>query len=55
MDGMALMRGAINGMMQALGDKQSTYMDPPLTNRPIQAGKVNMKASARMWMSPPHA
>ncbi|MBK9601569.1 MAG: S41 family peptidase [Anaerolineales bacterium] len=27
-DDMALMRGAINGMMQALGDKHSTYMDP---------------------------
>ena len=25
-DDMALMRGAINGMMQALGDKHSTYM-----------------------------
>lgn len=27
-DDLALMRGAINGMMQALGDKHSTYMDP---------------------------
>ena len=27
-DDIALMRGAINGMMQALGDKHSTYMDP---------------------------
>ena len=27
-DDVALMRGAINGMMQALGDKHSTYMDP---------------------------
>jgi carboxyl-terminal processing protease len=28
LDDVALMRGAINGMMQALGDKHSTYMDP---------------------------
>lgn len=27
-DNVALMRGAINGMMQALGDEHSTYMDP---------------------------
>jgi carboxyl-terminal processing protease len=27
-DDVALMRGAITGMMQALGDKHSTYMDP---------------------------
>ncbi|MFM8369430.1 MAG: S41 family peptidase [Chloroflexota bacterium] len=27
-DDIALMRGAINGMMQALGDQHSTYMDP---------------------------
>ncbi len=27
-DDVALMRGAINGMMQALGDKHSSYMDP---------------------------
>lgn len=27
-DDVALMRGAINGMMQSLGDKHSTYMDP---------------------------
>jgi carboxyl-terminal processing protease len=27
-DDVALMRGAISGMMQALGDKHSTYMDP---------------------------
>ncbi len=27
-DDVALMRGAINGMMQALGDQHSTYMDP---------------------------
>jgi carboxyl-terminal processing protease len=27
-DDVALMRGAINGMMQALGDEHSTYMDP---------------------------
>ena len=28
LDDVALMRGAISGMMQALGDKHSTYMDP---------------------------
>ncbi len=28
LDDVALMRGAITGMMQALGDKHSTYMDP---------------------------
>lgn len=28
LDDVALMRGAINGMMQALGDQHSTYMDP---------------------------
>lgn len=28
LDDTALMRGAINGMMQALGDEHSTYMDP---------------------------
>ncbi len=27
-DDVALMRGAINGMMQSLGDEHSTYMDP---------------------------
>ena len=27
-DNVALMRGAINGMMQSLGDEHSTYMDP---------------------------
>lgn len=27
-DDVALMRGAINGMMQSLGDQHSTYMDP---------------------------
>ncbi|MBC7879322.1 MAG: PDZ domain-containing protein [Anaerolineales bacterium] len=27
-DDLALMRGAINGMMQALGDEHSSYMDP---------------------------
>ena len=27
-DDVALMRGAINGMMQALGDEHSSYMDP---------------------------
>lgn len=27
-DDIALMRGAINGMMQSLGDQHSTYMDP---------------------------
>lgn len=28
LDDVTLMRGAINGMMQALGDQHSTYMDP---------------------------
>ena len=28
LDDVKLMRGAIDGMMQALGDKHSTFMDP---------------------------
>jgi carboxyl-terminal processing protease len=54
-DDVALMRGAISGMMEALGDEHSSYMDPESFKQANEGWKVNMKASARMWIPPPNS
>jgi carboxyl-terminal processing protease len=51
-DQVALMRGAIKGMMEALGDQHSSYMDPEMLKRSIALLQGSEYEGIGAWVDP---
>ena len=51
-DDVKLMQGAISGMLQSLGDKHTTYMDPQTYKDANSELSGSYEASAHMWIRP---